>query len=75
VELGKAAQIDLTLYTLLGEKVYEAKTSGITGLNNLTWKLNNGSGAGVASGLYLYSLEILNRSVNYRKTGKVIVLH
>lgn len=75
VELLQGAQIQLILYTVSGEKVYEAKTTGTVGLNSFIWNLNNGAGADVASGLYLYAIEISAQSVHYRKTGKVIVLH
>ena len=75
VELGQEARIELILYNVSGEKVYETKTTGTVGLNSLLWNLNNGTRADVASGLYLYAIEVSNRSFDYHKTGKVIVLH
>jgi hypothetical protein len=75
VELGQPAEIHLTLYTLLGEKVYEAEAPGSIGMNRLVWKLTNSAEANVASGLYVYAIRVSNRAVNYTKTGKVIVLH
>ncbi|HET9870253.1 MAG TPA: hypothetical protein VFR02_07150 [bacterium] len=75
VELGQAAQVHLILYTLAGEKVYEMKAAGTAGINDLDWSLRNTANAGVASGLYLYAVEVTNRNLNYVKKGQVVVLH
>lgn len=73
VELASPAQLNLTLYALTGEAVYQTTVKGSAGENSLTWDLRNGKGSPVASGLYLYRLEA--GSATLALTGKVAVLH
>jgi len=59
---------------LVGEHVLEKEASGNLGLNVLTWDLKNFSGRSVASGLYLYSLEVDDGSEKVRKIGKIAII-
>ncbi len=75
VQLPGPAQVHLSLYTLLGEQIYQSTIAGNAGLNNLLWQVQNQSGQAVASSLYLYALEVNNGSGSQRWTGKVVVIH
>jgi hypothetical protein len=75
VNLNHPAQVNLTLYTLTGERVYSAQTQGSSGMNSLTWELKNNSGAPVASGLYLYVIQAADGTRTARRTGKMVVIH
>lgn len=76
VGLDAPAVINLSLFTLAGEKVYGAQAQGNAGMNSLTWNLSDFSGGQVSSGLYLYYLRVvgIDSSIETR-TGKVLVLH
>jgi hypothetical protein len=57
-EIPQAAQVQLAIYNLLGEKIrtlVDAKESA--GLKQVTWDGRDGLGQRVASGVYLYRLE------------------
>jgi hypothetical protein len=71
VNLEDPASIQICLYNVTGEKVAELDGQGTSGVNSLTWNLENQQGGNVASGLYVYVL----RSGNTTRTGKVVVLH
>lgn len=71
VTLSQAVPIQLTLFSLTGEKVAGLSAEGQSGLTNLTWDLTNDMGEQAASGLYLYVL----RAGNLVQTGKVALIH
>jgi len=73
--LPKAAQVRLSLFTLLCEQVFQTTFQGNAGSNVVEWKLQNQIGQSIASGLYLYALETDDGTGMTRKTGKVAVLH
>ncbi len=75
VRLAQPAQMKLTLYDLLGERVYQASLAGNPGLNLLEWDLDNSMGNQVASGLYIYVLEVDGASGKTNRMGRVVVLH
>lgn len=75
VALAKPAQLKVSLYSLAGEQVYTASMQGNGGINTMVWPLQSQSGSSVASGLFLYVLEINDGSGIVRKTGKVVVIH
>jgi DNA-binding beta-propeller fold protein YncE len=75
VSLPKAAQIRLSLFTLLGEQVCQISVQDNIGFNNVYWNLQNQAGQAVASGLYLYALEVDDGSSRQRLTGKVVIIH
>ena len=75
VNLTKPAQVALSLFTLSGEKVYNAGAQGSAGLNTLVWELENNGNQPVASGLYIYVLSIGDGSPIIRRTGKVVLIH
>ena len=70
VTLGQPGEIQLTLFTVAGEKVYEAEFQGQAAVNHLTWDLANQSGSQVASGCFIYKVHTNEGAF----TGKVAVL-
>jgi hypothetical protein len=75
VNLRQASKIDLILFNIAGEKVYEEVVSGGSGQNNLNWDLKNQSGSQVASGLYIYVVASCDGSAAAIQRGKVLILH
>ena len=75
INLGYTASIQLNLYTLMGEEVYSDKVEGNAGMNTITWLLKNKAQSAVASGLYIYSVQVNNGYEIATKTGKVLVFH
>jgi len=75
VNLSQSARIDLMLYTLTGERVFNLEAQGNPGMNTLTWAVQNNAQELVASGLYLYYLQASGDGTAETKTGKVLILH
>ena len=75
VQLAQPSALKLTLYDLLGEKVYQVSAEGNAGLNTIEWGLVNSMGNQVASGLYIYVLEVDGASGKTNRMGRVVVLH
>jgi hypothetical protein len=75
VTLPQAALIRLSLFTPTGELVYSTQISGQAGANSLEWLLRNRSGLPVASGLYLYVIQVSGPSGVLIHKGQVVVLH
>ncbi len=75
INLGHNASIQLNLYTLMGEEVYSDTIEGNAGLNTITWLLKNKAQSAVATGLYIYAIQVNNGYETTTKTGKVLVFH
>jgi hypothetical protein len=75
INLGGNATVQLNLYSLMGEEVYSDTIYGNAGLNTITWLLRNKTQAPVASGLYIFTIQVNNGSETVTKTGKVLVFH
>jgi hypothetical protein len=71
VNLNQPAKVTLGIFTLAGEKIYDTQMEGNAGLNTITWQLQNRVQEVVASGLYLYLLQV-NRET---RVGKLVILH
>ena len=74
VTLGQAALAKVSLFSVAGETVYQAQSQGNAGLNVIPWDLVNRAGSSVASGLYIYVVEIDGPAGATFHTGKVVVL-
>jgi hypothetical protein len=74
VQLASPAQVRISLYTLLGEKIDSNVLEAGTGSSQWVWNLDNSSGSQVASGLYLYIVEVGEGASLVLKTGKMVVL-
>lgn len=75
INLGGNASIQLNLYSLMGEEVFSETIEGNAGMNEITWLLKNKAQASVASGLYVYVVQVNNGYETTVKTGKVLVFH
>jgi hypothetical protein len=75
VKLGSSAVIELKLYAITGEQIYEASIQGTDGLNTLVWQLRNKMNESVASGLYVYNVSVTDGAVQTSSQGDVLVLH
>jgi hypothetical protein len=71
--LGYSASIQLNLYTIMGEEVYSDTIQGNAGLNIITWLIKNKAQTSVASGLYIYAIEVNNGYEMSTTTGKILV--
>ena len=69
-ELGRPEPIDLEIYNLKGQKVYNHSEQGKTGTQNLVWNLLDNRGNRVGSGIYFCQL----RQGKTRLTRKLIVI-
>jgi hypothetical protein len=65
----------LHLTTLTGEQVYSQKAQGNQGLNTIVWDVKNNQGQPVASGLYVYLIQVDDGASTIRKSGKLVILH
>jgi hypothetical protein len=75
VMLPNPGQVHLSIYNLVGEKVYQNSFPGNIGSNSYAWNVQNQAGQPLASGLYLYVIETDDGSAKERYMGKIIVLH
>jgi hypothetical protein len=75
INLGYNASIQLNLYTIMGEEVYSDTIEGNAGQNTITWLLKNKAQSSVATGIYIYSIQVNNGYETETKTGKVLVFH
>lgn len=75
ITLPQSGAIHLSLFSLIGELVYQADLPGQAGTNSLLWKLQNSAGSPVASGLYLYVIQVSGPSGEAVQKGQVVVLH
>ena len=72
--LGKAASIRLTLFNVMGEKIYQTAFNGQVGMNSLVWHTQNNAGSQVASGIYLFNLQIDDETNPEYRRGKVAII-
>lgn len=75
IQLTGNAKTQLSLFSLTGEEVFAETIQGNSGLNVITWFLKNKAQSPVASGLYLFTLQVNNGSAVMTKTGKILVFH
>lgn len=75
VTLGKPAQVQLSIYEITGELIYQTNETGNVGMNSIPWKLENQRGETVASGIYIYVLKVDDGDQRETRMGKVVVIH
>jgi hypothetical protein len=75
VTLADQAKVTLTIFSISGEEVYSTQAHGEQGLNTLVWKGQNNARQAVASGLYIYMLQVDDGSTHETKLGKIVVIH
>ena len=74
VTLGHPGQVRLSVYNLVGEMVYQTTVEGTTGVNDLLWQVENQAHTPVASGLYIYILQVDDTKIRQNYTGKIAVI-
>jgi hypothetical protein len=75
VNLNSPALVKLTLFSLTGERVFKVERQANAGNSSLVWNIQNNGGQTVASGLYIYLLNITGTGIGQTLSGKVLVLH
>ncbi len=75
VNLNQSVKVNVTVFTVTGENVYETSFEGNGGWNSLSWDLKNQSGNQLASGLYIYEIEASDGISNLTQRGKMVILH
>ena len=75
IVLTSPSQISLGLYDVAGELVYKTSIQGNAGLNSISWDLQNLSGQKVASGLYVYFIQIAQGFPFPNPRGKILILN
>ncbi len=74
LSLNAPARVTLALFTLTGERVYDFQIQGTSGVNQLSWNIENNAHQAVTSGLYIYVLRVFGNGTEETKVGKVVVL-
>ena len=74
VNLDRSAKIELGILALTGERVFTEQILGTQGLNTLVWEAQNNAGSTVASGLYLYYLQVDDGVGQETRSGKIVIL-
>jgi hypothetical protein len=72
--LNHPAMVHLSIFTLTGEQVFTTTVTGNAGANTLTWEANNLARQSVASGLYVYVLQVDDGTSHQNTTGKVVII-
>jgi hypothetical protein len=75
LNLNSPAQVNLTLYTIAGEKVFSTQVQEGQGKSALSWNVQNDMGQPVASGLYIYVLKAIGKGYDETRTGKALIVH
>ena len=75
VQLNQPAQVEVEIYTQMGQKVTGTTFYGNSGMNNWLWDVQNASRHMVSSGLYVYTIQVMANGVTETKMGKIILLH
>ena len=73
--LPVAAQVDLTIFNLLGQPVATPVSSWhAAGVYQANWEASDPSGLPLASGVYLYRLQATSPQTRYSDIGKLLLL-
>jgi len=72
-ELGWNADVTLTILNLVGEPVWSGGMKGNRGVNELVWDVRNKARQEVATGLYLYVLQVNDGHHEAIRKGKLAV--
>jgi hypothetical protein len=75
ITLASSAQVQLSVYNLLGGLIYKDTFEGNAGLNNVRWLLRNQTNGVISSGLYVYTVQASNGTMQNTKMGKVLLFH
>ncbi len=73
-QLCDEAQVNVKIYTISGEVVREFTQQGQPDMNSIYWDTNNKTGKGVASGIFIYSIEAIDSKEHQKSWGKMAVV-
>lgn len=76
-QLSSPADVQLSLYTVSGVRIWQRRTIAEEGFNNIWWNGRDTAGDRPANGTYLYLLDVTFRDSFHRTetvTGKVVLL-
>lgn len=71
VELPVSATIQLEIFTILGQRIFESNYPGTASQNLITWDTRKSNGYTVAAGIYIYRIS----AVSWKYTGKLTILN
>jgi hypothetical protein len=75
MNLAEAAKVELFIYTLMSELVYQAPFEGNAGSHTLVWDIRNQAKQNVAAGFYIYVVQATHGSKTSVKKGKIAIFH
>ena len=75
LNLTKPSKVDLSLFTITGEQVFDTQTLESAGKTTLVWDTQNKAHQSVASGLYIYLLKVVGAGIEETRSGKILILH
>jgi hypothetical protein len=75
VSLPSAGKIILCVYDVAGECVDAVQVQGSVGVNNIPWAVKDQYGNALATGIYIYYVQIGDGSSGEKAIGKVFVKH
>jgi len=68
--LDKQAEVNITIYNVLGQKVFTLNQNMLSGQNRIEWNAKDNSGMDLPSGIYFYNL----KTKEFSETKKLIFL-
>jgi hypothetical protein len=74
IQLKNTTRIQLSIFTLTGEKVFEEEMVGNQGLNTVLWKCLNQNQVSLSSGLYVFAVQMADSSSVKTEMGKVVII-
>ncbi len=75
LNLTSPAVVNLSLFTVVGERVFDAQAEEAQGASTIVWNTQNNTHQSVASGLYIYLLRVDGAGIEETRVGKVLVIH
>jgi hypothetical protein len=75
LNLNSPAKVNLSLFALTGEKIFDTQEQEGRGTAALSWDGRNNARQAVASGLYIYLLRASGDGSVETRTGKVLIVH
>jgi hypothetical protein len=75
LNLGSPAMVNLSLFTVTGERVFNTQAQGNQGVTTLVWDVKNTARRQVSSGMYIFVLQVAGAGAEETRTGKVLIIH
>ena len=74
INLNSPALVTLSLYNLVGERVFNTQSQEGQGTSTIVWNLQNNQGQTVSSGLYIYYLKVEGAGTTQTRLGKALII-